>query len=636
MNPSADAAPPPRRTRSAVAEEASWRTQMPSEVKLPEPSAGSPWPFLGTTIVFLLVIVALQLAGGLKDSLEAQIAARLRIAASLASGVLHNEAGGIDAENADLLRRLSEIQRATSVSEVAVYDHRGGFLAGTIGPGEIGSVIPRRIRMGAPPPESPDPALREPERDAAGGLTLVLPLEASTRAGAVITRVDRAGQGSLPKVDLLFDLAKALVGVVTAAGLLIVLRWLVRGDGERVSRKPVPATSGSDVDVVLGTMKEVMSTLKDSETHYRDRSRVAEADAERARRTNALILGSIGSALVAFDETGRITLFNHAAEEILGLPARNARGRRVEEVFGAEDRLGVLATRLQERGMPTPREELEHACGDGESRWLEVSGSPLKDAEGEARGGILLMDDLTETKRLRDAMAIKDRLSAVGEMSAGIAHEIKNSLHSLLGYANLLKEDASGEPPLPVKGVLAEVRSLEGLVKGILELSRPSRLVRAPVDLNHLVHETVAATAEAARSRQVEVRAELDETIPFVAADANSVKRIFLNCAINAIEAMEQGGTLTIATRPSELADDERAARVRAVRISFQDTGPGIAEADRQRVFTPFFTTKKEGHGLGLSLVHKSVTDHGGRVQLHSREKVGTEFVILLPVEERT
>jgi signal transduction histidine kinase len=203
-----------------------------------------------------------------------------------------------------------------------------------------------------------------------------------------------------------------------------------------------------------------------------------------------------------------------------------------------------------------------------------MSGSPLKDAEGESRGGILLVDDLTETKRLRDAMAIKDRLSAVGEMSAGIAHEIKNSLHSLLGYANLLKEDASGEPPLPVKGVLAEVRSLEGLVKGILELSRPSRLVRAPVDLNHLVRETVDATAEAARARQVEVKSDLDETIPSVAADAASVKRIFLNCAINAIEAMEKDGVLTITTRPSELMDDVRGGRVRAVRSA--GTGSGM------------------------------------------------------------
>jgi signal transduction histidine kinase len=129
---------------------------------------------------------------------------------------------------------------------------------------------------------------------------------------------------------------------------------------------------------------------------------------------------------------------------------------------------------------------------------------------------------------------------------------------------------------------------------------------------------------------------ELDDAIPHVAVDFESVKRVFMNCALNAIEAMETGGVLTITTRPAELTETaDGTPRARAVRIGFRDTGPGIPESERQRIFTPFFTTKREGHGLGLALVHKTVTDHGGRVQLHSREHVGTEFIILLPVKEQ-
>ncbi|MFN8177238.1 MAG: ATP-binding protein [bacterium] len=589
-------------------------------------------PLFAAAVVVLLALIALRLAGSLKESLEGEITGRLRIASDLASDLLRS-AAALDPLDPQLTAQLERIRVTTSVSAIALYDKQGGFLGGAAPRDQVGSSIPRRIRLGT---TSTAHAARVPERDAAGGLTLVALLGAAEREGAILTRVDRDGQGSLPAVDFFFDLSKALAGIVGAAGFLILLRWLVRGDLERPVRKPAPVT-GSDVDVVLGTMKEVMSTLKDSETHYRDRSRAAEADAERARRTNALILESIGSGLVAFDETGRITLFNHAAERILGASARNARGRRVEEVLEAGDRLSALAQVLETRGSATPREEIKRIGPDGEPRWLVVTGSVLRAADGESRGGILLVDDLTETRRLRDAVRIKDRLSAVGEMSAGIAHEIKNSLHSLLGHANLLKDDASGEPPLPVQGILAEVKSLEGLVKGILELSRPSRLVRTAVDLNGLLRESAGAVAEAARAASVTVNLELDEAIPPVSADADSVKRVFLNCALNAIEAMEKGGTLTITTRPADLgADDGVGERTRAVRVGFRDTGPGIREEDRERIFTPFFTTKREGHGLGLSLVHKAVTDHGGRVQLHSREKVGTEFVILLPVEARS
>lgn len=607
------------------------RTELREEPVEPRPSEGSLVPFIGTAILFLLVVIALQLAGSLKSSLEDEIAARLRISATLATDALSPTGVlPLDPSDPDLVHRLEVIRRATSVSDIALYDRGGEFLGGTTTRAQLGAGIPRKIRLGNPSARV-DPALREPERDGGGGLTLVVPLAQGT--GAVITRVDRDGQGSLPAVDFLFNLAKALAGVITAAGLLILLRWLAGGhEAVRPARKAVAPVS--DVDVVLGTMKEVMTTLKDSETHYRDRSRVAEADAEHVRRTNELILESIGSGLIAFDGVGRITLCNPAAERILGVPARAVRGRRVDDVFPVGDRLRALAIDIRDFGVAGPRGEFERPSAGGEALWLGVSGSVLVDAEGTPRGGILLVDDLTETKRLHEAMGIKDRLSAVGEMSAGLAHEIKNSLHSLLGYANLLRDDAQGEPPLPIQGILTEVRSLENLVKGILEFSRPSRLMRAPVDLNRLIRETVEATAETARGRTVTVKLELDEAIPPVAVDFESVKRVFVNCALNAIEAMETGGVLTITTRPAELTEAlDGIRRARAVRIGFRDTGPGIPEADRQRIFTPFFTTKREGHGLGLALVHKTVTDHGGHVQLHSREQVGTEFVILLPVE---
>jgi signal transduction histidine kinase len=258
----------------------------------------------------------------------------------------------------------------------------------------------------------------------------------------------------------------------------------------------------------------------------------------------------------------------------------------------------------------------------------------IRRKDGAPVGGILLLTDLTETKRLREQMGLHERLSAVGEMSAGIAHEIKNSLHSLMGFANLLRDDFA-DPPLAVRGILSEVRSLESIVKGILEFSKPVALVRSPASVNELVVETSEAVAEAARSRGVAIALDLDDALPKAWIDAGAVKRVLLNLALNAVEAMGDGGTLTISTRRADIAADADGSPGRAaVRVGFRDTGPGIAESERSRIFTPFHSTKRDGNGLGLAIAHRTVTDHGGRIVLHSRPGVGSEFVVLLPEEE--
>ena len=436
----------------------------------------------------------------------------------------------------------------------------------------------------------------------------------------MLVRLDREALGALPAAGLLFQAAKLLAGAVALAGALILLRWMLRTPAPAAARSQ-PASS--DVDVVLGTVREVMTTLKDAETEARDRRTAAEADAERWRRMSGLVLQSLASGVVAFDPGGRVTMFNRAAEEILAVPARRAQGRPVAEVMGGEDPVTRVAGRLLELRRPTDGLETPRTDSDGVTRWLGLSSTVLRGDDGADAGGILLIADLTETKRLRDQMELKDRLSAVGEMAAGIAHEIKNSLHSLMGFANLLREDFPDEPPLPVRGILTEVEALRGTVHAVLEFSRPSSLAKEPTQANALVREVAASVAEAARQANVDVVLDPDPALPHVSLDAEAVRRAFLNLALNAVEAMGEGGSLTISTRATETGE--------GIRVAFRDTGPGIPESDRASVFTPFYTTKRDGSGLGLALVHKTVTDHGGRVILLSREGVGTEFIVHLP-----
>jgi PAS domain S-box-containing protein len=570
--------------------------------------------FAAAGILLVLTAVAFHAAGSLRDGLQAQLDGRLRTAVELAVVALEEEPY-------ELGVALERVRVATGCSEIRLYDAQGRLAGGTPGAG-TGPGVPREIRLRAGDGAlgQPDPSLRAPEEDAGGGLTLVVPVTSIPGTGAVLARLDRGALGALPAAGLLFQAAKLLAGAVALAGALILLRWLLRA--------PVPAAAraqpaSSDVEVVLGTVREVMTTLKDAETEAHDRRTAAEADAERWRRMSGLVLQSLTSGVVAFDPDGRVTMFNRAAEEILAVPARRAHGRVLADVLGGEDPVTHVAARLLELGRPTDGLEAARTDADGVTRWLGLGSTVLRGDDGADTGGILLIADLTETKRLRDQMELKDRLSAVGEMAAGIAHEIKNSLHSLMGFANLLREDFPDEPPLPVRGILTEVEALRGTVHAVLEFSRPSSLVKEPARVDGLVEDVAASVAEAARETGVEIVVDAGPELPAVPVDAEAIRRAFLNLARNAVEAMPDGGSLTISTRATETGE--------GVRVAFRDTGPGIPEADRATVFTPFYTTKREGSGLGLALVHKTVTDHGGRLVLLSREGVGAEFIVHLP-----
>jgi PAS domain S-box-containing protein len=585
----------------------------------------------GLCVLVLLVALAFHLTSTLRQQLEDELADRLRLSAQLVTESLPTGDAGHPTTDAELRERLEEIRETTSLSDLVLYDVEGELMEGM----PDGPAVPRRIRLANPERAEPtDPTTRDPEWDSAGGLSLVVPLGGDSGVGALLARIDRRAQGSLPTARLLFQVAKGLAAIVIVSGFLIIVRWLFKGGPSAVGPARTGAGTGSDVEVVLGTMKEVMTTLKDNETRYRDRATAAEADALRHRVTNDHVLASVSSGIIAFDLSGRITEFNRAAEVILAIRRRHAIGRPVASVFGDDDRLTAIASDLIDWARTTAGVEWSCPVPDGDPRWIGASSSVIRADDGTLLGGILLVSDLTQTKRLREQMLLKDRLSAVGEMSAGIAHEIKNSLHSLNGFANLLREDfADREPSLAVRGILSEVRSLESLVHGILEFSKPSRLDKQRVTVNDLVRE-IETRARAAVA-EVGVRTELDlsEEVGDVLVDPSALRRVCLNLALNAIEAMPGGGELTITTRSTEFPSEGTDARRRGIRIAFRDTGPGIPESDRARVFTPFYTTKRSGNGLGLALAHKTVTDHGGRLQLHSRVGVGTEFVIHLPAE---
>lgn len=215
-----------------------------------------------------------------------------------------------------------------------------------------------------------------------------------------------------------------------------------------------------------------------------------------------------------------------------------------------------------------------------------------------------------------------DRLSALGELSAGMAHEIRNPLGSIRGTAEILRDGmAEGDPRGEFAGILIqEVDRLNKVVQDFLDFARPGETDRNAVDLNALLQELLSFTRQSARSGGVTVAFD-PGPIPAVRADREQLRQAFLNLVLNAFQAMPDGGELSIAT---ESVDEW-------VRVRFRDTGCGIAAADLERVFNPFFTTRSEGTGLGLAIVHRIIQGHGGRIDVSSEAGVGTVFTLDLP-----
>lgn len=389
---------------------------------------------------------------------------------------------------------------------------------------------------------------------------------------------------------------------------------------------PAPEEDFRDVEFVVKTFEGTIRQLQEKERILARLHAEAERRAGDLARYNEYILGSIASGVVNCDEKGGVTYMNRAAREVLAL-ARSPEigvGKPLETLLDQsnEELLYAFRTALGER-------EKEFSTDvewtrDGRRHWLGISSSPLKDGEGRVIGTTFLLNDLTEIKRLQEEMVVKGRLATLGEVSAGIAHEFRNSLGAITGFATLLRKKTTKDDPRRevVEGIVAEANLLESTVSQFLKFASPEPLHLSPVRLNDLVSECAQASAERARQAKVKLEVRLAPEVVEASLDAAMFKRALQNLILNGIEAMPEGGRLTLQT---ERETD-------GVSLTVSDTGCGIPKGSLDRVFTPFFTTKEKGAGMGLAIVQKVVVSHGGRISLESEEGKGTTVMIALPL----
>lgn len=353
----------------------------------------------------------------------------------------------------------------------------------------------------------------------------------------------------------------------------------------------------------------------------------------QARLETDDILRHMQSGLLTLDEQGLIVFFNRTAEEILGVPEGVATGRHIREALGrGHDELVTLLESALAGSRGRSRREVGITRPDGRSLPLGISTSLLIGPQHSVRGVIAIFQDLTEAKRLEERIRVADRLAAIGELSASIAHEIRNPLATVTGSVEMLKsivgDDADSRSLLDL--IVKESARLNRIVSDFLDFTRIKRQACEEVDLESLVHEVVGIFEHhPARQATCRLHCEVETATPSAAASRDQVQQILVNLVQNALEAVgSEPGEVTLRVAGVESPFEPVQG---FVEVSVSDTGPGIPKAWEEKIGQPFFSGKKKGTGLGLAIVQRLALANRGSLRWHNAPERGAAFILRLP-----
>jgi two-component system sensor histidine kinase HydH len=359
-------------------------------------------------------------------------------------------------------------------------------------------------------------------------------------------------------------------------------------------------------------------------SHYRSvRSALASM---RTYTTN--VIESMASGLVSVDAAGRIVTVNGKARGMLGITGDPA-GRPVSDVLVLEP---VSAGRALAAAITGARDELEVeaslAVGDRRVP-VALSASTLRDEDGGRSGAVVLFQDLSEVEDLKERVEREKHLASLGRLAAGVAHEVRNPLSSLKGFAQFLRSrfTPGSREERYADIMIEEVERLDRVVQELLDFARPVEPDRKPSDPNAVIEDALALLSEDAAFSKVNIVRRLGSDVPKVLVDPQQIRQALLNVLLNGLEAMEEGGELVVST--ATVADGSRVA------ITVSDTGPGLTADEVDRLFEPFYTTKDSGTGLGLTIVARVLEQNKGTIAVSSEKGTGTVVTIELKTAGR-
>lgn len=415
----------------------------------------------------------------------------------------------------------------------------------------------------------------------------------------------------------------ALFGLLVA-GIFLIRHFFRKSRGEHQESLHAPPRTENASAFMTASMQAVIQKLREQEKELERLHREERDRAQQTERLSEEVTRNMPAGLIVVNAQGIISSVNPAAEQTLAL--RGLGFRRYNEALGANSEISRLIAECLASGKIFRREQISHTPPGGEARQLGVTISPIRRPDEKISGAMCLLSDLTELAALQQQVQLKENLAALGELSAGIAHEFKNALATISGYAQMIRSDGtSGEAQDNAEKILEQTRNITRVVTEFLKYARPLEITSEPVALNPLVERVVEEVAESNPKIKIRFEGPFEDVL----GDESLLRQALLNLARNAAEACAEapnGGKVLLRgqTSPKDQLGFQR--------ITFFDNGPGIPPTSLNKLFRPFFTTKPQGTGLGLAVVQKIVVQHGGRVEARNRQEGGAAFIVTLPL----
>ncbi|MDZ4170389.1 MAG: ATP-binding protein [Coriobacteriia bacterium] len=337
----------------------------------------------------------------------------------------------------------------------------------------------------------------------------------------------------------------------------------------------------------------------------------------------ASILRSITSGVLTVGPDGSIATANPAAERMLGMTETQMVPRPIEILFREDGGIASDVAKVLSGRVPMAHREATFVTPIGRVVHAQVSTSRMRAVGGSILGAVVTLEDVSDIRTLTDQLIRADRLAAMGELTAGVAHEVRNPLGVIRASVQLLEDAQCDKERIHVAaGVIKqEIDRLDRVIKALLDFGRPSKPTLVDTDLAGVLEDVVLFTSRFAKQASVHISYARPEGLPPVYGDPDQLKQVFLNLVTNAVQAMdEEGGNIGIFAE----SDGDY------VVVTVADTGPGIADEDITKVFDPFFTKRADGTGLGLTIVHRIIDEHDGHIEVESSER-GTTFTVSMP-----
>jgi two-component system, NtrC family, sensor histidine kinase HydH len=377
---------------------------------------------------------------------------------------------------------------------------------------------------------------------------------------------------------------------------------------------------------MAASVQAVIRQLREQEKELERLHKIEKDRAEQTERLSEEVTRNMPAGLLVVNAQRIISSSNPAAEQALGVKTLGF--RRFSEVLGEDSGLTKLIADCMSTGKIYRREEVIHETPSGDLRHLGVTISPIRRDSGKLNGAICLLSDLTELAALQQHIQLKDGLAALGELSAGIAHEFKNALATISGYAQLIPGASSHDAADYAKKILEQSRSITHVVTEFLKYAKPLEIPDESVELKNVVERV----AEEVGQSKPKVKIVWSGTFGVVAGDEGLLRQALLNLARNGAEACDAN------EKPGRVEVSGEVIRERGVDVQYimvRDNGSGISAGALTQLFKPFFTTKAAGTGLGLAVVQKIIVQHGGQVEAKNQAGGGAEFIVTLPMPKK-